>query len=250
MAVDAAWQPMAGAVWRPCSFGRQCYPALRRGRNRHRTAEPAAEEDLRLAFRSAALAAIVAVNVVAVLVVGLLPGTLADSPAETASAPADASALQIALGPVAMDALATPTPDPSPSAIPDPTATPTATPSPSPTPPPTRKPTPKPRLRPRATPLPDTVAGARQYVKNAIGIAQYNCIDYIFTRESKWNPLAGTTTGAYGIPQAFPGSKMAAFGSNWRTSPITQVKWGIWYVDSRYGSACQALTFWQAHGWY
>jgi hypothetical protein len=96
----------------------------------------------------------------------------------------------------------------------------------------------------------DTVAGARAYVKARIGTRQYNCINALFTRESKWNPLAGKVTGAYGIPQAFPGSKMAAFGSNWRTSPITQVKWGIWYVDSRYGSACAAWDFWQAHGWY
>jgi len=52
------------------------------------------------------------------------------------------------------------------------------------------------------------------------------CIDYVWTRESKWNPRAGVPSGAYGIPQAFPGSKMARFGSNWRTSPLTQVKWG------------------------
>jgi hypothetical protein len=85
----------------------------------------------------------------------------------------------------------------------------------------------------------------------SIGSTQYNCIDNIFTRESRWNPLAGNpTSGAYGIPQAFPGSKMATFGSNWRYSPLTQVKWGLWYVNSRYGSACEAWAFWQAHGWY
>ena len=43
---------------------------------------------------------------------------------------------------------------------------------------------------------------------------------------------------------------MATFGSNWRTSPLTQVKWGLWYVAERYGSACAAWDFWQAHGWY
>jgi hypothetical protein len=43
---------------------------------------------------------------------------------------------------------------------------------------------------------------------------------------------------------------MAAFGSNWRYSPLTQVKWGLWYVNSRYGSACAAYNFWKAHGWY
>ena len=61
---------------------------------------------------------------------------------------------------------------------------------------------------------------------------------------------AGSPTGAYGIPQAYPGSKMAAFGSNWRTSPLTQVKWGLWYINSRYGSACAAYNFWSANGWY
>jgi hypothetical protein len=47
-----------------------------------------------------------------------------------------------------------------------------------------------------------------------------------------------------------PGNKMAAFGSNWRTSPLTQVKWGIWYVNNRYGSACGAYAFWSQHHWY
>jgi len=194
---------------------------------------------LRLAPRSAALAIIAAVNVFAVVAVGLLPGAFADSPA--ASTPSVADGVQMVGRPLAV-VLATPTPAPTITATPTPT--PTATPSP------TRTPTPKPKSRPRATPLPDTVAGARQYVKNAIGLTQYNCIDYIFTRESKWNPTAGRVTGAYGIPQAFPGSKMATFGANWRTSPLTQVKWGIWYVNTRYGSACKALAFWKAHGWY
>jgi hypothetical protein len=87
-------------------------------------------------------------------------------------------------------------------------------------------------------------------VKNRIGARQYDCVNAIWTRESGWNPRAGTPSGAYGIPQAFPGSKMAAFGSNWRYSPLIQVKWGIWYVNDRYGSACAAYKFWSAHGWY
>ena len=43
---------------------------------------------------------------------------------------------------------------------------------------------------------------------------------------------------------------MATFGSNWLTSPLTQVKWGIWYMNTRYGSACAAWSFFQSHGWY
>jgi len=127
--------------------------------------------------------------------------------------------------------LSLPTPSPSATRQPWPSGTPTAQPTPVPTP-------------------RDTVWNARTYVKNRIGAKQYDCVNVIWTAESKWNPLAGNPTGPYGIPQAYPGSKMAAFGSNWRTSPLTQVKWGIWYVNSRYGSACSAYSFWQAHGWY
>jgi hypothetical protein len=113
---------------------------------------------------------------------------------------------------------------------------------------PTAKPTPKPTPRPYR----DTVTNARAYAKSRLGTTQYNCINYIFTRESRWNPRAGNPSGAYGIPQAKPGSKMAAFGSNWRYSPLTQVKWGIWYVNSRYGSACAAKAHMldPNHPWY
>jgi hypothetical protein len=119
---------------------------------------------------------------------------------------------------------------------------------PTPTPgPPTPTPTPKPK--PRV--VPDTVANAKIYARNRLGATQYACLDKIFTYESKWNPLAeNSRSGAYGIPQALPGSKMAAFGSNWRTSPLTQVKWGIWYVEDRYGSACAAWDHIEATGWY
>ena len=120
----------------------------------------------------------------------------------------------------------------------------TPTPEPAtPTPVPTATPAPAPAYR-------DTVWNARTYVKSRVGAKGYDCINAIWTAESNWNPLASNSSGAYGIPQAKPGSKMAAFGSNWRTSPLTQVKWGLWYVTSRYGSACGAYDFWQANGWY
>lgn len=120
----------------------------------------------------------------------------------------------------------------------------TATPGPAtPTPAPTATPAPAPAYR-------DTVWNARTYVKNRVGAKGYDCINAIWTAESNWNPRASNSSGAYGIPQAKPGSKMATFGSNWRTSPLTQVKWGLWYVTSRYGSACGAYDFWQANGWY
>jgi Transglycosylase SLT domain len=121
---------------------------------------------------------------------------------------------------------------------------PTPTPGPAtPTPEPTAKPTPAPTPR-------DTVWNAKIYAKNRLGAGQYACLDRIFAYESKWNPTAGTPSGAYGIPQAKPGTKMAKFGSNWRYSPLIQVKWGIWYVNSRYGSACAAYAQIQDVGWY
>jgi hypothetical protein len=123
------------------------------------------------------------------------------------------------------------------------------TPVPTPTPEPTPTPTPKPKPKPK--PYVDSVANAKAYARSKLGATQYACIDKVFYYESKWNPLAeNRNSGAYGIPQALPGSKMAAFGSNWRTSPLTQVKWGIWYVNDRYGSACAAWEHIQATGWY
>jgi hypothetical protein len=79
---------------------------------------------------------------------------------------------------------------------------------------------------------------------------QYGCLNNIFSRESGWRYNAYNASGAYGIPQALPGSKMAMFGADWQTNPATQIKWGIWYMKNRYGSPCNAWAFWQANGWY
>jgi len=57
-------------------------------------------------------------------------------------------------------------------------------------------------------------------------------------------------SGAYGIPQALPGSKMASAGADWETNPVTQIRWMIGYVNGRYGGWSQASNFWYAHGWY
>jgi resuscitation-promoting factor RpfB len=146
-------------------------------------------------------------------------------------------------------AVATPTLDPRPTPTLIPPPVPVLIPAPTPTPIPTPTPTPKPKPTPAPT-MRDTVWNARIYVKNRVGFAGYDCINALWTKESGWNPYSGDPNGAYGIPQAFPGYKMAAFGSNWRYSPLTQVKWGLWYISSRYGSACEAWSFWQAHGWY
>ncbi|MPY30372.1 lytic transglycosylase domain-containing protein [Streptomyces adustus] len=81
--------------------------------------------------------------------------------------------------------------------------------------------------------------------------AQYNAFNQIVTHESGWNHTAtNSSSGAYGLVQALPGSKMATAGSDWKTNPATQIKWGLDYMNSRYGSPAQAWDFWQTHHWY
>ncbi|WP_234543408.1 transglycosylase SLT domain-containing protein [Streptomyces shenzhenensis] len=81
--------------------------------------------------------------------------------------------------------------------------------------------------------------------------AQYNAFSRIVAHESGWNPSAtNSSSGACGLVQALPGSKMASAGSDWKSNPATQIKWGLDYMNSRYGSPAAAWTFWQAHGWY
>ncbi|MER5523552.1 transglycosylase SLT domain-containing protein [Streptomyces sp. NPDC002677] len=81
--------------------------------------------------------------------------------------------------------------------------------------------------------------------------AQFNAFSKIVSHESGWNPSASnSSSGAYGLVQALPGSKMASAGSDWKTNPATQIKWGLDYMNSRYGSPTAAWSFWQANGWY
>ena len=104
---------------------------------------------------------------------------------------------------------------------------------------------------PTPAPVPDTVANARAYVRAHLDTRQFACIDVLWKSESNWNPRAiNATTGAYGIPQSLPATKMATAGRNWRTSPRTQVSWGLQYIANRYGTACGAWNFRLAHGWY
>lgn len=80
---------------------------------------------------------------------------------------------------------------------------------------------------------------------------QFECFSQIVKRESGWNYTASNpSSGAYGLVQALPGSKMATVGDDWRTNPETQIKWGLKYMNNRYGSPCGAWTFWQSHHWY
>jgi hypothetical protein len=82
-------------------------------------------------------------------------------------------------------------------------------------------------------------------------IDQMPCLDYLWTKESHWNPTAeNTSSGAYGIPQALPGDRMAAYGADWRTNVEVQVRWGLDYIKQRYGTPCNAWDHSQATGWY
>ncbi|MER5433370.1 transglycosylase SLT domain-containing protein [Streptomyces sp. NPDC002588] len=81
--------------------------------------------------------------------------------------------------------------------------------------------------------------------------AQYAAFSNIVKHESNWDVDAtNASSGAYGLVQALPGAKMASAGSDWKTNAKTQIKWGLDYMNSRYGSPVGAWNFWQANGWY
>jgi len=83
------------------------------------------------------------------------------------------------------------------------------------------------------------------------GIEQYSCLVKLWNRESNWRVNAfNKSSGAYGIPQALPGKKMAVAGADWMTNPETQINWGLGYIDGRYGSPCTALSHSNRLNWY
>lgn len=83
------------------------------------------------------------------------------------------------------------------------------------------------------------------------GADQFGCLDALWTRESNWSPSAhNASSGAHGIPQALPGSKMASAGPDWASNPVTQITWGLGYIQDRYGSPCGAWGHSQSVGWY
>lgn len=83
------------------------------------------------------------------------------------------------------------------------------------------------------------------------GEDQYACLVALWTRESQWNATAmNPYSGAYGIPQALPGTKMATAGADWQTNPATQIIWGIGYIAARYTNPCGAWEHSELHNWY
>jgi hypothetical protein len=80
---------------------------------------------------------------------------------------------------------------------------------------------------------------------------QFSCLDPLWEHESRWSVTAANPgSGAFGIPQALPGSRMAGAGPDWQTSAATQITWGLRYIRDTYGSPCAAFSHEQATGWY
>ncbi|MFD7761154.1 aggregation-promoting factor C-terminal-like domain-containing protein [Streptomyces microflavus] len=96
-----------------------------------------------------------------------------------------------------------------------------------------------------------SVADVKAMARQMVPADQFQCFSNIVNHESTWNYRAtNPSSGAYGLMQALPGHKMSSAGADWQTNPATQIKWGLSYMDGRYGSPCGAWSFWQANNWY
>ncbi len=90
----------------------------------------------------------------------------------------------------------------------------------------------------------EVVAGRR------LAPTEFTCLNNIAAKESSWRWNAGSVAGAYGIPQAQPGSKMVTAGPDWQVNPVTQINWMLDYIKGKYVTPCGGWAFWQAHGYY
>jgi resuscitation-promoting factor RpfB len=80
---------------------------------------------------------------------------------------------------------------------------------------------------------------------------QFACLDSLWQKESEWDHTArNRSSGAFGIPQSLPASKMASAGADWQTNPATQIRWGLGYIGERYGTPCAAWAHSRAKNWY
>jgi hypothetical protein len=102
-----------------------------------------------------------------------------------------------------------------------------------------------------------TPKGARKVTKELMdekygwGNKQYACLDELWIKESNWNYRASNKrTGAHGIPQALPATKMDSAGTDWRTNPVTQISWGLRYIEVRYDTPCKAWAKFKRSNWY
>jgi hypothetical protein len=117
---------------------------------------------------------------------------------------------------------------------------------------PRAKPKPKPKPVVHLTPVEQNELDARQMLGDYHWRqSQFGCLAKLWTQESGWSTSAeNSMSGAYGIAQALPGSKMATAGKDWRTNPKTQIRWGLDYIQGRYDSPCGAWGHETADGWY
>lgn len=117
-------------------------------------------------------------------------------------------------------------------------------------------PAPEPEPAPAPAPAPAPSGDPRSIAQSMLGSYgwgqdQFGCLDSLWQKESGWNPSAtNPSSGAYGIPQSLPASKMASAGADWQTNPATQISWGLTYISGRYGSPCSAWAHSQANNWY
>jgi flagellar biosynthesis GTPase FlhF len=96
-----------------------------------------------------------------------------------------------------------------------------------------------------------TIAQIQAMARQMVPGGQFQCFSNIVNHESSWNYKAvNPSSGAYGLFQALPAGKYASAGADWQTNPATQIKWGLNYMNERYGSPCDAWSFWQANHWY
>ncbi len=102
-----------------------------------------------------------------------------------------------------------------------------------------------------------TPDGAREVAKILMedkygwGDKQYWCLNGLWTKESNWNYRSSNKrSGAHGIPQALPATKMESVGTDWRTNPVTQISWGLRYIESRYETPCRAFAKFKRSNWY
>ncbi|MEV5747689.1 lytic transglycosylase domain-containing protein [Actinoallomurus sp. NPDC052308] len=119
---------------------------------------------------------------------------------------------------------------------------------------PTKTPTPTPPGGSAGNPVP---AGEAQQIAKSLlpsygfdPSTQFGCLVNLWNRESGWRVHAANPSGAYGIPQALPGSKMSSAGPDWQNNATTQIKWGLGYIKSRYSTPCGAWAHSQSTGWY
>jgi hypothetical protein len=109
----------------------------------------------------------------------------------------------------------------------------------------------------RQVELARTPIGAKKVAKAILideyGFAEkeYKCLNSLWTKESNWNYKSrNKKSGAHGIPQALPASKMNVVSTDWRTNPVTQIRWGLRYISIRYETPCKALAKHKRSNWY